>query len=525
MGKWKIQGDVLAVIIASGLAYLLLNVFLPFAEGRDAATYYLYFRGIFEKEPSYPVLMLFRTPFTPLFFGISFELAGRVGPQIALGLGYVAVATLAYKILSTYSRWAGVAGVILIMTNLGLFEYYNAVGSEGPQTILLMIWAYVAFRAMKRSGMGSGLLLGVVTFLLVINRPANQLMLAGCFLPLMGGIAVLMRRDNPFRKRVVCSLMAIATGGGLTLAYMGYNLLRYDQFCVARLGGASIPFYRVFLEERLIRPSNGPRSMEMADLVRRKILTNSTVRQYGVGEETFFRFSTLRMFDELFRASVTERGWDHDFSLLRDSAWEAARANPREFWFGYINGVCDMFQINSNQFLKTDRFQRDREFEQERKRRYALYVSQKLPIPSEGDFFPSTGCWLMVQPQETRINQETPPVLIPKAWDYNRRPPCPGFLKQAMGWSTTFSSGWFYLFLGALGSITMPPGRRDPRLLCITMVSLPVLLATWFGVMIHYYRLPFDPIFTLFFCFGAFAVFEWAKEKLLSHNLIEFAKR
>jgi hypothetical protein len=515
MGKLKIQGDVLAVIIASGFAYVILNAFLPFAEGRDAATYYLYFKGIFEREPVYPVLMLFRTPFTPIFFGISFELFGRLGPQIVLGCGFVLISTLAYKLLSSYSKWAGVACVVLIASNLRLFEYYNAVGSEGPQTILLMVWAYVAFRAMKSSGVGSGVLLGIATFLLVINRPANQLMLAGCCLPLLGGLAALMRRDNPFKKRLLCSVVSLGVGAGLTLAYMGYNLLRYDQFCVARLGGASIPFYRVFLEERLIRPSNGPKSEELAGLVRRKILSNQTIRQYGVDEETFFRFSTSRMFDEVFRACAEERGWDHDFGLLRDSAWEAARANPKEFWLGYINGVSDMFQINTSQFLQTHRFERDRKFDQERKRRYSLYASQHLPIPSEGDFFPSTGCWLLVEPQGSGTHQGKLAIFTPQAWDYKPRPSSANLMKLALSWSEKLSSGWFYLFIGIVGTSVMLPGGRDPRLLLITAVCLPVLLATWFGVMIHYYKLPFEPIFTMFFCFGAFVLVAFLKERTM----------
>jgi hypothetical protein len=45
------------------------------------------------------------------------------------------------------------------------------------------------------------------------------------------------------------------------------------------------------------------------------------------------------MFDALFRASVEERGWDNDFQLFKDAAWECMSANPKEFWFCYIDGV------------------------------------------------------------------------------------------------------------------------------------------------------------------------------------------
>jgi hypothetical protein len=37
---------------------------------------------------------------------------------------------------------------------------------------------------------------------------------------------------------------------------------------------------------------------------------------------------------------------------------------------------------------------------------------------------------------------------------------------------------------------------------------MPVLLGTWFGVLLRYYRFPFDPVFTMFFCYGCYALWE-----------------
>jgi hypothetical protein len=64
------------------------------------------------------------------------------------------------------------------------------------------------------------------------------------------------------------------------------------------------------------------------------------------------------------------------------------------------------------------------------------------------------------------------------------------------------------------GTLIMLPGRRDPRLLLITIVSMTVLLATWFGVTLYYYRLPFEPIFAVLFCFGIHSVFAFVNMKL-----------
>jgi hypothetical protein len=120
----------------------------------------------------------------------------------------------------------------------------------------------------------------------------------------------------------------------------------------------------------------------------------------------------------------------------------------------------------------------------------------------------------MVQPCGSGINQGKPPIFIPKAWDYKPRKSSSGLMKLALSWSEKLSSGWFYLFIGIVGTSVMLPSGRDPRLLLITAICLPVLLATWFGVMIHYYKLPFEPIFTMFFCFGAFAIVAFLKRTI-----------
>jgi hypothetical protein len=36
-------------------------------------TYFLFFRDILQIEPEFPLLMLFRTPLTPVFYGMCFE--------------------------------------------------------------------------------------------------------------------------------------------------------------------------------------------------------------------------------------------------------------------------------------------------------------------------------------------------------------------------------------------------------------------------------------------------------------------
>lgn len=506
-------GELLIVGALAAAAYGILNHFIPFAQGRDTGTYSLYWSGLFQSDPVYPMIMLFRTPFTPAFFGIAYDLLGAWGGQIAVAFGYVLVALGVYGILATYARWVAVLGVLLVFANLQWFEVFNAPASEAPQTILLIIWTLLAFVAMTKPSIKLGLLFGFCTFLLIMNRPANQLMVAGCFLPVLGFLvagAPVVRVS----QRWLCSLLACGVAVGLTAAYMTYNWARYGEFCVARMGGASVPFHRVFLDERLLRPEHGPYNAELADLVRRKILPDETFRQYEINERTFYEFSTSRMFDALIRASVEERGWDNDFKLLSSAAWESIAADPVEFWKSYIDGVYAMFKIRDKRLFRLSKSgRRFRAFQDERERRYARYESQGLARPSEGDLLLSTGWWLSPDPLGRKERPKPEIWYEPRGWELDQRQPPGERMQLARDWSLKISPSWMQLGVGLLGTVlALLRGRGDPRLLLITLACLPVLLATWLGVLLRFYRFPFDPVFTMFFCYGLYALVHFGQE-------------
>lgn len=514
----KNTADYVAVVCLALFYFILAGKFIPFSEGRDTGTYFLYWQGLFQSKASYPLLMLFRTPFTPVLFGIAFELLGKVGAQVLLCLGYAVVVTVVYHVLHGYSRWFGWLGVMLVFANLQLFELFNSVASEGPQTILVAVWAWLAFRAMREVSNKLGLALGVLTFLLIMNRPANQLLIPACLLPLLG-FAIAQAPKITMRRRIACSLTALAAACGMTSVYMGYNWWRNEQFCIARLGGASVPFYRVFLQERLVRPENGPRSTELGDLARRKVLSDQTFQNYGIDEQTFFEFSTLRMFDALFRASVDERGWDNDFQLFKGAAWECMGANPREFWFSYIDGVYEMFKIREGRlFHLSESGERLKKFEKEREQRYAFYSRSGLPIPGEGDLLTATGWWLSAVPEESLSRGKPKIWFSPKKWEYKQRPVPSAQMEVVRAWSLKTSPSWTQLLVGCLGTvIAFLRGRGDPRLILIAGACMLVLLGTWFGVLLRFYRFPFDPVFTMFFCYGCFEVLDagtrWVGDK------------
>jgi hypothetical protein len=216
------------------------------------------------------------------------------------------------------------------------------------------------------------------------------------------------------------------------------------------------------------------------------------------------------MFDALFRASVEERGWDNDFQLFKDAAWECMSANPKEFWFCYIDGVYEMFKTrNSRLFRLSESGKRYKEFKAERERRYAHYREAGLQVPGEGDLLTATGWWLSAVPPENVTDRKNERWFSPKKWEYERRELPTERMEVVRDWSLKISPSWTQLAVGCLGTlVAFLRGRGDPRLLLIAAACMPVLLGTWFGVLLRYYRFPFDPVFTMFFCYGCYALWE-----------------
>ena len=85
-------------------AYGIAGIAWPLAQGRDAATYILYYVDMWNGRPAYPQLMLFRTPVAPLFFGPLLQLGGAVLAEIAMGIAYT-ISILAYTLAAETERY------------------------------------------------------------------------------------------------------------------------------------------------------------------------------------------------------------------------------------------------------------------------------------------------------------------------------------------------------------------------------------------------------------------------------------
>ena len=72
-------------------------------------TYFLCFRDLLQIEPEFPLLMLFRTPLTPLFYGTCFEYLEETGIELVLALLYAVSMTSVFAVVRKFSVVCGLA--------------------------------------------------------------------------------------------------------------------------------------------------------------------------------------------------------------------------------------------------------------------------------------------------------------------------------------------------------------------------------------------------------------------------------
>src|SRR5262249_2625382 len=140
-------------------------------------------------------------------------------------------------------------------------------------------------------------LLGVGIAVLVLVRPGNQALLVLALIPLALAL--------PWRIRLQSALMVAASAVAVLGLWVVHNGVLYDQYTVATGGNARLPFERVFLTEKIVRPDNGPASKRLAALVERDLLPEEPYRAYGITLDEFFSNPSPRLIVDL--AAISNR--------------------------------------------------------------------------------------------------------------------------------------------------------------------------------------------------------------------------
>ena len=309
------------------LVYALVSLALPLVAGRDFPTYVTTWAQLDQWSSVLPMTMLYRPPVAPLV---------AIGPLDALG-GWVAEGWLAILYAASVVAWSAVArragprATLLTAAALLLYPGYvllfHRLASDAVFGAAFAGWALLVARAVERPTWGRFALVGLGVAVLALTRPGNQVLLLAALLPLALPLA--------WRRRAALVAAAAVPAVILLGAWAVNNGLRYDDYAVARGGGAYLPFFRVFTTDHLVDPRNGDASRELADAIQRDILTREPYRSRGVDLDTFLARGSDRLFEDVLNLSDRRWGWDTDYATLRRAALESVRANPG----AYLSGV------------------------------------------------------------------------------------------------------------------------------------------------------------------------------------------
>ena len=172
---------------------------------------------------------------------------------------------------------------------------------------------------------------------LALIRPGNQALLVLAVVPL------LLRAT--WRTRLVSTAAFVVPVVVLVGGWAIHNGIRYDNYTVARGGNATVPFFRAFVTDRIVRPSNGPATRELARAVQRDLLPKEPYRSYGITLDDFFREASPRMQVDLLALSDRLKGWHSNYRWLRDVGMEAVRAHPAQYTRGVLGSISGMLRL------------------------------------------------------------------------------------------------------------------------------------------------------------------------------------
>jgi len=377
-----------ASVVGAALAvYALVSLALPLAAGRDLARYLLVYAQLFDERVVYPHALLTRTPVAPLVAGGLADLGPLAAEAGAAGL--YALSILCWcAVARRFGAAAAIATAVALLLYPGYVLLFHQLSSDAVFATAFALLALALSRAVDAPGAGTAAVLGAAVALAVLVRPVGQVLLLLVLVPLLVGAT--------WRERVR-GTAAFALAAGLPLlGWAVHNQVRLEDLTVARGGGASLPLFRAFVEDRIVEPENGPASRELGRVVARELLPHEPYRSYGVDLETFFSAGSSRMHDDLVVLADRTWGWDDDYRHLARVGREAVRAHPG----AYAEGVGrDLLRLLVWPIYPSEPPEREAVTR-------VLALQSGLPPPSEGQPIPSAREAPYLSTPDGRIREE-----------------------------------------------------------------------------------------------------------------------
>lgn len=327
---------VAVVFLAALVVWWLQAVVIPLGPGRDFGTYLGAYAQLFHSHPIDLGYLLGRTPIAPVLIGALLDFAGGALAEPVMSLLYAGSIVAWFLAARIFSARAAVLSAVVLVAYPGYGILFHELSSDSIFAAAFAGWALLGVRVVRAPHPRGFALLGAGAGILALVRPSNQLFVLFAVVP------VLLRA--PWRTRLVSAAAFLVPAVLLIGAWAVHNGIRYDTYTVARGGNQTVPFYRAFVTDKIVQPSNGPASRELARAVERDLLPKEPYRSYGITLDDFFSEASPRMQEDLVALSDRVKGWNTDRRWLRDVGMEAVRAHPSAYARGVTRSVWGMLK-------------------------------------------------------------------------------------------------------------------------------------------------------------------------------------
>lgn len=366
------------VVVAALAVWTIQALGWPTAPGRDLEAYVAVYADFWATDAVFPWEMLSRTPVAPLVVGGLLDLGSPFVVELAAALLFAGSILLHTRTALLFGPGPAVLVAVSLIAYPGYGVVFHELASEIVFAAGFAVWTALGVRAALAPSTVRFALLGAATAGLALTRASNQAFLVAALLPLL--------LAGAWRVRVLRTVAFVGVTVVLLGAWAATNLWRYDDFAVVRGGQASLPLFRAFTVDRIVRPENGPATRELAAVVERELLTEEPYRSYRVDLETFFARGSPRLHEDLIVLSDRFWGWDSDYEILGRVARESVRTHASEFAGNVLGELWE--ELSQPLFAGRDVVAEPVPEASETPRSPAP-VDPSLPEPTEGEVIPS----------------------------------------------------------------------------------------------------------------------------------------
>jgi hypothetical protein len=327
------RGGRVALLAIAIAVYELESLAAPLAPGRDLTNYLHFYLQLGDSHPPFLLTMLYREPVAPVLLGSALDLGGRPLAEACMAALFAGSILAWSETAAVFGRRARLLTAVGLLVFPGYGILFHEYSSDAVFAAAFAGWAFLVSRAALRPTALRFAAVGAGIGALTLVRPGNESLLLFAVVPLLMG--------RSWRERAASFVAFLASAGVVLGAWSIYNGVRYDVYAVSRGGNAYLPFFRAFVADHIVSPSNGSASKQLARAVARRLLPLQPYRAYGITLHDFFAHGSARMHEDLIHLSDQVFGWDSNYGKLQAAGFEAIEAHPSEYASGVASTIWD----------------------------------------------------------------------------------------------------------------------------------------------------------------------------------------